>query len=56
LSIDEKLKEMLISIADKIDCAFIYGSVARREEHALSDIDLMIIGEVGLIEISPILR
>ena len=56
LGIIEKLKELLLPFAEKINCAFIYGSVARREEHALSDVDLMVIGSVGLADLSPILR
>jgi predicted nucleotidyltransferase len=56
LGIPQKLKESLLPLAKKIDCAFIYGSVARREEHSLSDIDLIIIGSVGLAEISPLMR
>ncbi len=44
------------SFDDKITCAFIYGSIARREERATSDVDLMIIGEVGLAELSSALR
>lgn len=35
-----------------IRCAFVFGSVAAGSEHAESDVDLMIIGEVGLREIS----
>ena len=50
------LKTVLRPFADRIACAFIYGSVARREERATSDIDLMIIGEVGLSELSSTLR
>ena len=41
---------------NKIACAFVYGSVARREERATSDIDLMVIGNVGLAELSSSLR
>lgn len=41
---------------DHIACAFLYGSVARRQEHPLSDVDLMIIGTIGLSELSPSLR
>ncbi len=41
---------------DKTACAFVYGSVARREERATSDVDLMVIGDVGLAELSPFLR
>ncbi len=33
-----------------------YGSIARREEHATSDADLMIIGTVGLGDLAPSLR
>jgi predicted nucleotidyltransferase len=40
----------------QIDCAFVYGSVARNHEHALSDVDLMVIGTVGLAALAPTLR
>lgn len=36
--------------------AFIYGSIARAEEHSASDVDLMILGTVGLAELSVALR
>jgi predicted nucleotidyltransferase len=41
---------------DKVVCAFVYGSVARREERATSDVDLMVIGTVGLADLAPSLR
>lgn len=50
------LQTVLQPFDDRIASAFIYGSIARREERATSDIDLMIIGEVGLAELSPALR
>lgn len=56
LGLPEKLKESLLPLRKKMRCAFIYGSTARREEHALSDVDLIVIGTVGLAEVSPILR
>ena len=40
----------------KIVCAFVYGSVARHQERATSDVDLMVIGNVGLAELAPSLR
>lgn len=40
----------------KIACAFVYGSIARQEERSTSDVDLMVVGEVGLAELSPALR
>lgn len=33
-----------------------YGSVVRREERAASDVDLMVIGNLGLAELAPPLR
>ena len=35
----------------KIKCAFVFGSVARGEEKAGSDIDLMVVGDVGFREV-----
>ncbi len=35
-----------------IKCAFVFGSFARNEEKSESDIDLMVIGEIGLRGIS----
>jgi predicted nucleotidyltransferase len=34
----------------------LYGSVARRQEHTLSDVDLMLAGSIGLSELSTSLR
>ena len=39
------LQQALAPLADKISMAFVYGSVARGEEHAVSDIDLMVVAE-----------
>ncbi len=50
------LKVALAPFADDIACAFVYGSIARREEHAKSDVDLMVIGKVGLGDLAPSLR
>lgn len=50
------LEDALRKLSDKIECAFIYGSVARGEEHTSSDVDIMIIGQIGLSEISKTLR
>jgi len=38
------LRETLAPLADKIQVAFVYGSVARGDERARSDLGLMIIG------------
>jgi predicted nucleotidyltransferase len=42
------LHEALAPLAENIEFAFVYGSFARGEENAESDIDLMVIGEVTL--------
>ena len=39
------LQQALAPLVDKISLAFVYGSVARGEEHAVSDIDLMVVAE-----------
>lgn len=56
LGVVEALKNALAQFGNRVTCAFLYGSVARYEEHALSDVDLMVIGSVGLSDLSPVLR
>jgi predicted nucleotidyltransferase len=50
------LRGALEPLRDKIQCAFIYGSVARGDETAESDVDLMVIGEIGISDLVPALR
>ena len=50
------LRRALVSLDTQIACAFIYGSVARSKERAGSDVDVMVIGNVGLAELSSALR
>ncbi len=38
------LTEALLPIEQKIEVAFLYGSVAKQSDHAESDIDIMIVG------------
>jgi predicted nucleotidyltransferase len=45
------LAEALQPLAEKIEAALIFGSVARGEETASSDIDLLIIGNAGFAEV-----
>jgi predicted nucleotidyltransferase len=56
LGVEVALKEVIAKFGDRVACAFLYGSVARRQEHTLSDVDLILIGSVGLSELSPSLR
>lgn len=39
------LNAALHEMLNTVDCAFVYGSVAQGNEHALSDIDLMVVAE-----------
>ncbi len=45
------LREALFPLHGRLRVAFVYGSVARHEERADSDIDLMVVGEVPFAEI-----
>lgn len=40
------LREALDPVVSRVDVAFVYGSVARGEERAASDVDVMIIGKL----------
>ena len=50
------LRMALRPFESKIVCAFVYGSIARREERAASDVDVMVVGAVGLGDLAPSLR
>jgi predicted nucleotidyltransferase len=45
------LRAALAPITDRIIAAFIYGSLARQEERAESDVDLLVVGSVSLEEV-----
>jgi predicted nucleotidyltransferase len=49
------LAEALRPLRSKIDCAFIYGSVAKGGEKSTSDVDLMVVGDVTIAELVPAL-
>ena len=48
----EVLRRALGGLADRIEVALVFGSMARGEAVAESDVDLMVIGEVGLRELN----
>ena len=50
------LTTTLKSFDDRIELAFLYGSVARGEEHSASDVDLAIVGTLKQIDLLPALR
>jgi len=45
------LRAALLPLADSIEHAFLYGSIARGEETAQSDVDLMVIGAVSFLAV-----
>ena len=51
LGLTDVLRLALAPLADRIERAFVFGSVASGKETAASDIDLMIIGDAGFAEV-----
>ena len=41
------LRDALLPLAEHLTQAFVFGSMARGDEHAHSDVDLMLIGDIG---------
>ena len=41
------LRESLMPLADRVRVAFVFGSAARGELHASSDVDLLVVGDVS---------
>lgn len=56
VGVGNALREALAPLADRIRSAFVYGSFARREERAESDVDVMVIGDVEFGEVVSALR
>lgn len=50
------LSSELGSLGESVYLAFVYGSIARSEETSASDIDLMVVGKVGLSDLISALR
>jgi DNA-binding transcriptional ArsR family regulator len=56
VGVADVLRRALAPFVTRIDWAFIYGSLARGEEIAESDVDLFIIGDVKLAELARPLK
>ena len=56
LGLVDILRETLAPFKNCIKVAFVYGSIARGEELSESDVDLMVVGDVGLADLSPALH
>ncbi len=50
-----KIREALEPLGEQIRIAFVYGSFARGEEVSSSDLDLFVIGEIGLDDLVSVL-
>jgi predicted nucleotidyltransferase len=50
------LQAEFIRFGDEVTWAFIYGSIARDQEQAHSDIDLMVIGSISTADLVAVLR
>lgn len=53
--IADVIRDSLETEADKIEAAFIFGSVARGTDDSTSDIDVMVIGAIGFDEVVSLL-
>jgi predicted nucleotidyltransferase len=51
VGVADVLREALAPLAPKIRAAFVYGSVARGEERAGSDLDLMVVGDARFADV-----
>ena len=51
VGIHDVIRSALASLGSKIRVAFVYGSVARQNERANSDVDLMVLGNVPFSEV-----
>lgn len=50
------LREVLRPLNARIRLAFVYGSLARGEEVSSSDVDVMVVGRLGLADLVPAIR
>ncbi|MBV9297596.1 MAG: nucleotidyltransferase domain-containing protein [Verrucomicrobia bacterium] len=56
LGIIPALQTEFLAFKDKVNLAFIYGSIAREEEQSHSDVDLMVIGSISTADLVPTLK
>lgn len=55
VALTEPLAAALAPVADRLTEAFVFGSVAQGTDRADSDIDLALVGDIDLFDISPLL-
>lgn len=50
------LSEALMGAESQIDFAFVFGSVARGEQNSKSDVDVMVVGDIGFSDVIQMLH
>jgi len=45
------LSQAIVPLAEKLELAFVFGSMARGEAHAHSDVDVMLVGDLDFAEV-----
>lgn len=55
VGLTEPLVKALVPIAERLSEAFVFGSVAAGTDSSASDIDVAIVGDVDLFDVSPLL-
>lgn len=55
VGIHDVIRSSLASLAPEIQIAFVYGAMARQQERANSDVDLMVLGSVPFGDVVPAL-
>ena len=56
IGLADVLRDALAALRAEIAVAFVYGSVASSRERASSDVDLVVVGSLGLSKLSPALE
>jgi predicted nucleotidyltransferase len=51
VGIHDTLRSSLATLDSKVEIAFVYGSVARHEEQANSDVDVMVLGDASFSDV-----
>lgn len=55
VGVGDVLRAALVSLADRINVAFLFGSLVRGSERSSSDADVMIVGDVTFAEVVSVL-
>ena len=51
VGIHDVIRSALAPLSKRIEVAFVFGSVARQQERANSDVDLMVLGDISFTEV-----